>query len=719
MAQSSISPVLFLMVDGEPMSFFLRPGPVKRKLQPLITAGGGMLCNVQQPGAILLIHPDERNTIPESAAHWYVSTQYIYDCIEKEEQLNLEDYKLNPEIPQKHSTRYSKGNSSAISGGRVAYTPEEDAAILNYVSKHKTDIGGNRLWQEMETERVTCHSWQSMKYRYRVRLAKLQLQAEEVETKEEDNQAVEDKMEVEDNKKTDVQKPSCEEHGAPQTNSTETDTTQLEGNQETDVQKPSCEDDVLPQTHSAEMDPTQMEVEPTPAENIPESEDPQIYSCLHVKGQHINQQTEQPAESMQPETVEAETSDSPQAEGPDMDSLTDSQLISAETTQPKPCQSQTADTQQEQNLPEDSISNSPKMSTSKKLKEKQKPPPQLEQPQQRMTRRKLALSSSPELYGKRLRSSSTQPEEYKSSPRTSRKTKTALKPTLQKDTTTDHPPPKRGRIKIASPAVAEESQEESGEEPSGSDGTASETPQADETNPALQKADKKKEKRQLGILELATKEFEDGSESDEDQAIEVQNPSEKTASSKDLLPPQPDKLADPASPQSDPEPGPSRQENVPKTGCPDPAAPGPAVSEAVSAASKAHLFIFESQEDNSQSVLGDRPTAAADPQPTVNKDAAFSLTQVQLEEDKQRITELMDQTEQDLVTVTKALLKTSGDFSAALNLLSNPSCVSGPFWNRHDDSLVLSHDPAVRRELQEKYGEEGVAKRIMFLEVEG
>lgn len=69
--------------------------------------------------------------------------------------------------------------------------------------------------------------------------------------------------------------------------------------------------------------------------------------------------------------------------------------------------------------------------------------------------------------------------------------------------------------------------------------------------------------------------------------------------------------------------------------------------------------------------------------------------------------------------MTKALLKTSGDFTAALNLLLNPSCVSGPFWNRRDDSLVLSQDPAVRRELQEKYGEEGVAKRIMFLEVEG
>ena len=73
----------------------------------------------------------------------------------------------------------------------------------------------------------------------------------------------------------------------------------------------------------------------------------------------------------------------------------------------------------------------------------------------------------------------------------------------------------------------------------------------------------------------------------------------------------------------------------------------------------------------------------------------------------------------DLVSVTKALLKSSGDFSAALDLLLNPFTVSLTFWNRHDDSLLQSADPIVRQQLQEKYGEENVAKRIVFLEVEG
>lgn len=39
----------------------------------------------------------------------------------------------------------------------------------------------------------------------------------------------------------------------------------------------------------------------------------------------------------------------------------------------------------------------------------------------------------------------------------------------------------------------------------------------------------------------------------------------------------------------------------------------------------------------------------------------------------------------------------------------------GPRWERHDDRLLLSADPS---ELQNKFGEEGVAKRMAFLYVE-
>lgn len=111
--------------------------------------------------------------------------------------------------------------------------------------------------------------------------------------------------------------------------------------------------------------------------------------------------------------------------------------------------------------------------------------------------------------------------------------------------------------------------------------------------------------------------------------------------------------------QSNPEGGPGLQDNVQETqasirNCPpETAGHEPAAAEAVSATSKAHLFIFESesQEEESQSIISDRTVAPANPLPTVNKDAAFSLTQVQLEEDKKQIRELMKETNQVSTTV--------------------------------------------------------------------
>ncbi|XP_008288153.1 telomeric repeat-binding factor 2-interacting protein 1 [Stegastes partitus] len=706
--QPAFSPVLFMTVDGEPMSFFMRPGPVKRQLQPLITAGGGTLCNVQQPGVILLIEPEERSSIPESSSHWYVSTQYIHDCIEKNEQLSSEDYRLNPGVVQRSSARLnrSKESSPGLSAGRLAYSPEDDAAILKYVSSHKAETGGNRLWQQMEKQHVTNHSWQSMKYRYKV-LAKTQPVAVALETKEEDNKAAEERTEVEENQDGDVGKRSCEKVVVPP-----------------------------PQTHSADPDLTQIEVRSEAAESRAEKVDAETLSSVLDEEQH-QQPDEQPAESLQAQTGEAEASDPSQAEGLGPDLLTVSQVIAADTTEPEGDGPQTTASPQKQSLSEESQpaqpESTPEASSSKKLKEKQKASPQLDQPPRRITRRQLELEAwlSPQPYAKKLRSSSSPAERPTSSPQRVKKTKSAVKSVLQTDSTPDQPPPKRARGQ----SVEAESQPERVGEAAASGAAA-----ADEFNPVPQKEEKKKEKRKLGILELATKEFEDESESDEAPDLpdetaatstEPSEPAAHPASTQSEAGPGPG--PDPASTQSEagPGPGPSLQGDVQEahasstspaaeTGCPGPAAAGPAAApEAVGAASNAHLFIFdsESQEEDSQSVVGDRPAAASNP--TADKDAAFSLTQVQLEEDKQLIRELMNRTDQDLAAVTKALLKTSGDVTAALDLLLNPSSVSGPLWTRCDDKLLLSADPAVRQQLQEKYGEEPVAKRVLFLEVEG
>ncbi|KAM7005793.1 telomeric repeat-binding factor 2-interacting protein 1 [Tautogolabrus adspersus] len=710
----SISPVLFMSVDGEPMSFFLRPGPVKCELQPLITAGGGMLSSVQQPGAILLIDPKERGSMTEATAHWYVSSQYIHDCVEKDEQLNLEDYRLNPEVVPNQSAKPNgnKESSPGHLGGRSAYTSEEDDAILKFVSNHKSEVGGNRLWQEMEKQKVTGHSWQSMKYRYRIRLAKKHSEVVEEDTTKEDTDTAEGEIKVEENPETDVEQPSSD---PPQIHSAEPDLTQIDSQS------------VLADSKQPDIKEAQTSVDPQEQQVSPH---------------------EQLVESAQLETVGAEISNASQCEEPILDSQVDFHLFLSETMRPETEEGQTITLTQKESVPEDSPAAHSLLlhdaSSQKKTKEKQKASPEPEQPQRRLTRRQLRLEESfgPEPYGKKLRSSSSSAS---SSPQPLRKTKQAVKPAPQKDTTAEQPPSKRARGKNAAAVqdsvaeVQENLQEESG--PANVQETAQaevftaticEAAQADtESCSVPHKGEKKTEKRKLGILEAATKEFEDDSGSDEEEVPDLLNQSETATKQPSSTDPSSDAAAGAAPTQSDPEPGPGLQEVVPETqpstsnclpdtSCPQAAAAQTAQTEAANATCKPHLFIFdsESQEEDSQSVVGEDTAAPANQQLTVNKDAPYSLTQAQLEEDKRRITELMNQTNQDLVSVTKALLRTSGDFSAALDLLLNPSSISGPFWDRHDDDLLLSADPVVRQQLQGKYGEDDLAKRIVFLEAE-
>ncbi|XP_054882938.1 telomeric repeat-binding factor 2-interacting protein 1 [Poeciliopsis prolifica] len=687
----SISPVLFLTVEGERMSFFLRPGPHKRKLQPLIKAGGGILCRVQVPGAILLVDPEENSSVLESDAHRYVSTQYILDCIKKEEQLDLDDYRLNPKAIQKSSSKLNDSRTG-LSGGRIPYSPEEDAAILNFISKRKSETGGNRLWQEMEKQRVTSHSWQSMKSRFKDQLSKNQSASTEVETKEDSNKLPEKKTEAKLNQKSNAEKSSCEASPA--------------------------------QTHSAESDLTQIDVQSIPAAVTPEHVETPITASVIVEESKTSE--EQPNINIQLESVGGETSHCCQTEEQA------EKHASTETTEPEKDEPLTPASPRKHHLSKNSPADQLKLTSSpNRAKEKLEASLVQEEPQRRLTRRQLELeaaSSSPEPYGKKLRSASSMAERSTASPPHSKKTKAAVKLTNQRTQVAEEPPHKKARGKKAAAEV--ESRVEQNR-----NNAETKTVQPDEAISSPQKAEKKKEKRQLGILEMATKEFEDDFESDENEGPDLLDSIERTAETTpaSVDAPQPsDSSADPPGTQPNPEAEPNTEGVGPQTqssssNCvPNPDAPDAEsvqlpVSELISDSSKAHLFIFdsESQLDDFQFVDGEGSAAPHHPQCSEDKDAAFSLTQSELEEDKQRIRELMTQTNQDLVSVTKALLKTSGDFTAAADLLLNPSSVSEPFWSRNDDSLLLSADPVSRQKLQEKYGEENVAKRIVFLEVKG
>ncbi|XP_077083114.1 telomeric repeat-binding factor 2-interacting protein 1 [Siphateles boraxobius] len=158
---SEISPVLFLETSGHSMRFYVRPGPTKTQLYPLISNGGGILCRNQEPGAILLVDPGDVTSAMASTGQTYISTKFIRDCAEQNQQLDRDDYVISvgPSVQTRMAARHQ-------GTGRRGYSPEDDAAIVKFMEKRQPEAKGNLVWKEMEKRHVTDHSWQSMKDRF-------------------------------------------------------------------------------------------------------------------------------------------------------------------------------------------------------------------------------------------------------------------------------------------------------------------------------------------------------------------------------------------------------------------------------------------------------------------------------------------------------------------------------------------------------------------------
>ncbi|XP_008066111.1 telomeric repeat-binding factor 2-interacting protein 1 [Carlito syrichta] len=169
------SSTLFVREDGSSMSFYVRPSPAKRRLSTLILHGGGTVCRVQEPGAVLLAQPGE--ALAEASGD-FISTQYILDCVERNEKLELKPYRLGPASeadPGGPETKPGAPAEGAVEpspqslAGRISFTVADDVAILTYVKENArspSSVTGNALWKAMEKSSLTQHSWQSMKDRY-------------------------------------------------------------------------------------------------------------------------------------------------------------------------------------------------------------------------------------------------------------------------------------------------------------------------------------------------------------------------------------------------------------------------------------------------------------------------------------------------------------------------------------------------------------------------
>ncbi|KAM4612623.1 telomeric repeat-binding factor 2-interacting protein 1 isoform 2-T3 [Polymixia lowei] len=717
----SISRVLFMDMNGEPMCFYLRPGPAKVELQAHIKAGGGLVCRTQQPGAILLADPEDMEAQVETTAHRYVSTQYIRDCIEGNVQLDVDDYHINPEHVQKRCTRQnpSKQGSSSLLQGRSAYTPEEDAAILSYVAKHKGETGGNLFWKEMSKNNVTSHSWQSMKYRYAKKLAHRQPEVEEKGCKQEEPMVVE-------NQETCVLNPSPEEHALPPQTSSSSD-------------------------EAAVTDSSQANAQPIPAESSqPEAVEPaQDRSLPNTRWQKKQLASPQPAPartrstcrqltleeltSAQPSRKKARLSapsppqkatSSPQpmkkTESTDKPDLQEAE--SMDQTSPEEDRGErgliVAENEQEETEQASTSGEAAKTVAQKEGKKKEK--------------RKLGiLEMATKEFEDDIESDNEETPDLKETTDVQKPEKTAERRNQPTETPASSAAtaPKPGSDPESNLQENKLEVRASGGQPE----AACPGPAPSEPGPAPAPAPAPAPGPSTSKPHLFI--FESESQEEESQSVitcprpvpseptpapaPASNPTSASApASASALAPAPTPALAPA-PASNPTPAlapaPASNPTPALAPAPTPAlAPGPGPGPGPFA-SKPHRFIFESESQESKSVSVAGPSA---PQPITSTDATVSLTQVQLEEDKRRIVQLMKETNQDLVSVTKALLKTSGDFSAALRLLLTPSSVPGPFWNRKDDGLLLSADTTVRQQLQEKYGETGLAKRLVFLEVE-
>ncbi|NXC73611.1 TE2IP protein, partial [Anhinga anhinga] len=123
---------LFLWDDGSPMRFYVRPGLAKLRLAPLVLAGGGRLCRVQEPGAVLLAQPGE------AAPGGAVSTEYPRQTEEPRQSTGLfeaanrefestESGSDTSDISEEISTQDGKGKSPGERASGLKTGPEDSA----------------------------------------------------------------------------------------------------------------------------------------------------------------------------------------------------------------------------------------------------------------------------------------------------------------------------------------------------------------------------------------------------------------------------------------------------------------------------------------------------------------------------------------------------------------------------------------------------------------
>ncbi|XP_021367123.1 telomeric repeat-binding factor 2-interacting protein 1-like isoform X2 [Mizuhopecten yessoensis] len=171
---------LFTDDNGEPLIFYMRPCAQKVTLKPLVEdGGGGMTVKVTRKCIKLAVEADQISSDD------YISSKYIHDCVESNKLLAMDKYRLKPkkrsadlsvdeiDVPDDLSPASKIQRTEALPLGRSRYSLQDDLAILKHFEKNRelaSMINGLKIWKDMSSLKVTEHSAESMKDRFKKRI---------------------------------------------------------------------------------------------------------------------------------------------------------------------------------------------------------------------------------------------------------------------------------------------------------------------------------------------------------------------------------------------------------------------------------------------------------------------------------------------------------------------------------------------------------------------
>eukprot|EP00211_Chloroparvula_japonica_P017633 CAMPEP_0119126564 /NCGR_PEP_ID=MMETSP1310-20130426/5447_1 /TAXON_ID=464262 /ORGANISM="Genus nov. species nov., Strain RCC2339" /LENGTH=302 /DNA_ID=CAMNT_0007116731 /DNA_START=131 /DNA_END=1035 /DNA_ORIENTATION=+ len=145
---------IFVQENGDPISFYLPPFKGKRELESIILRRGG---HVEKESAMAMysIVPVISSSITKVEREKLYNTDFIHECIDAGKLLDIRQYSFAPKTTPGSKTKKK-------------FTMEDDLRMKKFVQVSNMGLATEmRCWRKAEEEKVTEHSAESMRGRWR------------------------------------------------------------------------------------------------------------------------------------------------------------------------------------------------------------------------------------------------------------------------------------------------------------------------------------------------------------------------------------------------------------------------------------------------------------------------------------------------------------------------------------------------------------------------